>query len=87
MRYSQEESTLVDLPSRAIAQTLNTNYHVQPYSLGNANTTYPISAFITHLVYLRGTTIRVDVDDITVGPTTLSYCDCNIYIWPDSRLA
>jgi len=50
---------------RAIAQTLNTNYHVQPYSLGNANTTYPISAFITHLVYLRGTTIRVDVDDIT----------------------
>jgi len=48
----------------AIARTLNTHYHVQSYSLGNANTTYPISAFITHLVYLRGISILVDVDRI-----------------------
>jgi len=50
---------------RVIVQTLNQNYLVRPYSLGNANTTYPISAFITHLIYLRGTAIPVDVDHIT----------------------
>ncbi|KAF7972580.1 hypothetical protein HWV62_17716 [Athelia sp. TMB] len=49
----------------AISQTLNTHYQTQSFSLGNAHTTYPISAFVTHLVYLRGTTIRVDVDHIT----------------------
>jgi len=48
----------------AIVQTLNTHYHVQSYSLGNVNTTYPISAFITHLVYLRGTSIPVDAERI-----------------------
>jgi len=61
---------------RVIAQTLNTDYHIRPY---NVNTTYPVSAFVTHLVYLRGTPIRVDVDRITSlgvrcvavdGPTT-----------------
>lgn len=52
--------------SSAISQTLNTHYQTQSFSLGNAHTTYPISAFVTHLVYLRGTTVRVDVDHITV---------------------
>ncbi|CAA7271408.1 unnamed protein product [Cyclocybe aegerita] len=36
------------------------------YGLGGANTTYPVSAFITDLVYLRGTQIAIDVKRITV---------------------
>ncbi|KIM84747.1 hypothetical protein PILCRDRAFT_67540 [Piloderma croceum F 1598] len=59
-----ENYTAVDYIS-AITQTLNTNHHTQLYSLGNAYTTYPISAFVTHLIYLRGTTIKVDVGHIT----------------------
>ncbi|TEB39152.1 hypothetical protein FA13DRAFT_1751609 [Coprinellus micaceus] len=38
----------------AIVGTLNTNYSVQQYGLGNASTTYPASAFITDLVHLKG---------------------------------
>lgn len=40
--------------------------------MGNANTTYPISAFITHLVYLQGTAIRVDVERIAVSVSVCS---------------
>lgn len=32
----------------------------------NTYTSYPISAFITHLVYLRGGEVEVDVEKITV---------------------
>lgn len=35
--------------------------------MGNANTTYPISAFVTDLVYLKGTTVSVDLPKITVS--------------------
>lgn len=58
---------------RAIARTLNARYQVEPYGLarGNAATLYPVSAFITHLVYLRGTTVVVDVRKIGVGITFL----------------
>lgn len=53
---------------RTIARTLNESHHSPSYSgLGRANTTYPISAFITHLVYLQGTTVEVDEAEITVG--------------------
>jgi hypothetical protein len=51
----------------AIVRTLNSRYHAEPYGLGNVNTTYPISAFITDLVYLRGTAVEVDVKHITVS--------------------
>lgn len=51
---------------RAISRTLNAQYEVQRYGLGNANTTYPISAFVTHLVHLRGGSVLVDVAQITV---------------------
>jgi len=49
---------------RAIVRTLNSNYSVQAFGLGSANTTYPISAFITDLVYLKETSIKVDVEEI-----------------------
>ncbi|KDR85213.1 hypothetical protein GALMADRAFT_218346 [Galerina marginata CBS 339.88] len=51
---------------QAIVRTLNTNYFTQAYGLGGANTTYPISAFITDLVYLKGTQVAVDVKRITL---------------------
>ncbi|KAH9486721.1 hypothetical protein JR316_0000786 [Psilocybe cubensis] len=51
----------------AIVQTLNNNNHSTPvYGLGGANTTYPTSAFITDLVYLKGTKVPVDVKQITL---------------------
>ncbi|KAG6837225.1 hypothetical protein H0H93_013093 [Arthromyces matolae] len=50
---------------QAIVRTLNSTYQMQPYGLGNANTTYPISAFVTHLVYLKDGTVQVDVERIT----------------------
>lgn len=53
--------------ARAIVRTLNAQYQMQPYGLGNASTTYPVSAFITDLVYLEGTTVHVDVKHITVS--------------------
>ncbi|KAG6918700.1 hypothetical protein DXG01_012518 [Tephrocybe rancida] len=49
----------------AMARTLNGTYQTQPYGLGNANTTYPISAFVTHLVYLKGGSVQVDMEHIT----------------------
>ncbi|OCH88344.1 UPF0052-domain-containing protein [Obba rivulosa] len=51
---------------QTIVRTLNTPRNSQSYAgLGEANTTYPMSAFITHLVYLRGTRVSVDVQRIT----------------------
>ena len=52
---------------RAIARILNNDYCTQAYGLGSANTRYPISAFVTDLVYLEGTQIAVDVKKITVS--------------------
>ena len=50
-----------------IAQTLNDGHHVKSYGgLSKADTRYPISAFITHLVYLKGTAVPVDIQQITV---------------------
>ncbi|KAF8807612.1 UPF0052-domain-containing protein [Phlegmacium glaucopus] len=49
---------------RAIVRTLNRDYSVQAFGLGGANTTYPISAFITDMVYLKGTRVKVDVKEI-----------------------
>lgn len=49
----------------AIVRTLNANYAKQPYGLGHANTTYPASAFITDLVYLKGSKVHVNVGAIT----------------------
>jgi hypothetical protein len=49
--------------ARAIVRTLNARYQKDPYGLGpdNAATTYPITAFVTHLVHLRGCAVHVDV--------------------------
>ncbi|KAI0044878.1 UPF0052-domain-containing protein [Auriscalpium vulgare] len=49
----------------AIARTLNTRYQVENYGLGNAATTFPVSAFVTHLVHLRGGAVPVDEVQIT----------------------
>ncbi|THU87744.1 UPF0052-domain-containing protein [Dendrothele bispora CBS 962.96] len=49
----------------AIARTLNSQYQVPAYGLGNTITTYPTSAFITDLVYLKGGLVNVDVKRIT----------------------
>ncbi len=54
--------------TRAIARSLNARYQAEPYGLGpnNAATTYPVSAFVTHMVYLRGCEVHVDVALISV---------------------
>lgn len=57
--------------SRAIAGVLNSDYQKPSYGLGNASTVYPISAFITHLVWLEGTLIEVDAMTLTVGPDSI----------------
>ncbi|KXN89817.1 hypothetical protein AN958_04821 [Leucoagaricus sp. SymC.cos] len=49
----------------AIAKTLNSSYQATLYGLGNANTTYPASAFVTHLIHLEGGNVPVDVKRIT----------------------
>lgn len=60
-------SGLSDDLTSTITRTLNDGHHAQTYGgLSKADTTYPISAFITHLVYLKGTTVEVDVPAITV---------------------
>ncbi|KAF8167884.1 hypothetical protein B0H34DRAFT_646295 [Crassisporium funariophilum] len=53
--------------TRAIVRTLNSNYSMQAYGLGGANTTYPVSAFITDLIYLKNTRVSVDVERITAS--------------------
>lgn len=58
---------------RAMVRTLNASYNSTPFGLGNANTTYPISAFITDLVYLKDTAVKVDVDYITASGALTSY--------------
>ena len=51
---------------RTIARTLNDGHHAKTYGgLSKADTTWPISAFITHLIYLRGTSIEVDELSLT----------------------
>ncbi|EMD41382.1 hypothetical protein CERSUDRAFT_128117 [Gelatoporia subvermispora B] len=46
----------------AISRTLNMPRNSQSYGgLGEASTTYPLTAFVTHLVYLRGSKVKVDV--------------------------
>lgn len=57
---------------RAVVRTLNGDYSTQAFGLGSANTTYPVSAFITHLLYLKGTYIKVDVEEITASDIFLS---------------
>jgi hypothetical protein len=53
--------SLIDFPCRAIVRTLN---GAQAFGLGGASTTYPVSAFITDMVYLKGTRIDVNVKEI-----------------------
>ncbi|KAI6022574.1 hypothetical protein EDC04DRAFT_3117743 [Pisolithus marmoratus] len=50
---------------RTLASVLNSPYQKPLHGLGNAQTIYPISAFITHLVYLEDTSIAVDEDKLT----------------------
>ncbi|KAG7090718.1 hypothetical protein E1B28_009810 [Marasmius oreades] len=45
----------------AIARTLNDTYEPQAFGIGNAWTQYPVSAFITDLIYLKKTKVHVDV--------------------------
>lgn len=51
---------------RAIAGTLNSRYMTASYGLGNASTAFPISAFVTDLVFLKGGTVHVDIAKLTV---------------------
>jgi len=48
-----------------IVETLNASYSARPFGLGNVSTTYPVSAFITDMVYLKRTDIDVDVERLT----------------------
>ncbi|ESK98117.1 maternal effect embryo arrest 18 protein [Moniliophthora roreri MCA 2997] len=50
---------------QAITRTLNDCYQPQVYGIGTANTQYPISAFVTDLVYLKGTRVVVNVKRLT----------------------
>ena len=58
---------LISAHHRVIVRTLNTPYQRQYAGLGEVLTTYPVSAFVTHLLYLRGTLVPVDVQAITVS--------------------
>ncbi|KAJ6501425.1 UPF0052-domain-containing protein [Mycena vitilis] len=52
----------------AIVRTLNAHYGTQSFGLGygfGSNTTFPVSAFITDLVYLKDTSVHVDLRQIT----------------------
>ncbi|KAJ7356698.1 hypothetical protein DFH08DRAFT_849752 [Mycena albidolilacea] len=51
----------------AIVRTLNAHYNTQSYGLayGSSQTTFPVSAFITDLVYLKDTSIQLDLRQIT----------------------
>lgn len=60
--------TVLINPFSTIARTLNASYHSQSYKgLGGFATTYPVSAFITHVVYLKNTTVEVDAGKVTVS--------------------
>ena len=63
-RYGSRE---IYFGTSAIVRTLNATYGPQRYGLGNVNTTYPISAFITDLVYVGGSKVVVDTQYITVS--------------------
>lgn len=67
LSYTPSLVHVYSLICSAMVRTLNASYHTQPYGLGNANTTYPISAFITDLVYLKGSEVPVDVKLVTVS--------------------
>jgi len=54
-----------------ITKTLNTSHETVPYGTENASTTYPVSAFVTHLIYFEGTNVPVDVKCINVS----GYCE------------
>jgi len=62
---------MYNLFTSAIVRTLNANYHNQSYGIGNMHTTYPVSAFITDIVYLKGSRLDIDVEHITVSEV---YC-------------
>ncbi|KAJ7171747.1 UPF0052-domain-containing protein [Mycena crocata] len=52
----------------AIVGTLNAHYNTQSYGLAygaGANTTFPVSAFITDLVFLKDTSVPIDLRHIT----------------------
>ncbi|KAJ7674447.1 hypothetical protein B0H17DRAFT_1170677 [Mycena rosella] len=52
----------------AIVRTLNAQYNAQSYGLAyglGGNTTFPVSAFITDLVFLKDTSVAVDLRQIT----------------------
>ncbi|KAJ7151643.1 hypothetical protein C8R46DRAFT_1229177 [Mycena filopes] len=52
----------------AITRTLNAQYSTPSYGLAygtGSNTTFPVSAFITDLVYLEDTSVPVDLRAIT----------------------
>ena len=51
---------------------MNTPYRRHYDGLGEASTTYPISAFVTHMLYLKGTLVPVDVKAVTVRNVSLS---------------
>ncbi|KAL0949031.1 hypothetical protein HGRIS_009126 [Hohenbuehelia grisea] len=50
---------------RVIERTLNSRYHTPQLGLGSAETIYPVSAFITDLVYLEDSHVNVNVKEIT----------------------
>ncbi|PFH54681.1 hypothetical protein AMATHDRAFT_134612 [Amanita thiersii Skay4041] len=52
---------------QAICRTLNASYDSQGFGVGKAVTSYPVSAFITDLIYLKGTEVEVDVESITAS--------------------
>ncbi|KAI0344242.1 UPF0052-domain-containing protein [Trametopsis cervina] len=48
-----------------IVRALNTSYQRHYVGIGDAVTTYPVSAFVTHLLYLKNTLVPVDIKQVT----------------------
>ncbi|KAJ2928918.1 hypothetical protein H1R20_g8340, partial [Candolleomyces eurysporus] len=61
----------------AIVRTLNANYSIPQYGLGNANTTYPASAFITDLVYLKNT--KVPINEVAIRRLGIKCTEASVH--------
>ncbi|KAI0029064.1 UPF0052-domain-containing protein [Vararia minispora EC-137] len=48
-----------------IVRTLSARYQPESYGIGNVSTSFPTSAYVTHLIHLHGGTVPVDVEVIT----------------------
>jgi hypothetical protein len=67
----------VDPTSRAIVDTLNAQDHQQHENPSAGFTPLPASAYITHMIYLPGCSVLVDVEQIQVSDYSTGKSTCS----------